>query len=58
MLSKEPSRLYQIFAKQKAIQAECRKDSSLIIGSQDNDVVKPNALDQSGENNEPEKYRR
>ncbi len=38
-----------IFAKQKAIQAECREDSSLIIRSQDNDAAKPQALDQSGD---------
>ena len=47
-----------ISAKQKAIQGERRKDPSLIIGSQDKDVAKPNALDQSGEHNEREKYRR
>jgi hypothetical protein len=29
-----------IFAKQKTIQAECREDMSLTIGSKDNDVVK------------------
>ena len=36
-----------IFAKQKAIHAECRENSSLIIGNQDNDFAKPHALNQS-----------
>jgi hypothetical protein len=46
-----------IFAKQKAIPAESGSPS-LSIGTQDKDVAKPNALDQSGDNNEREKYHR